>query len=229
MQVLDYFSTKFGYSEEMKHKLSKISSATIGRMISPEISKYSIRGISTTRPAKNLNKLIPIRVYFEWDTLEPGFFEADTVANCGMSTEGQYISTLTLTDVFSGWTENRALLNKAQRWVKEAVDDVKKKLPFQMKGLDSDNGSELKNTQLLGWCQENHVEFTRSRPYRKNDNCYVEQRTNAFSGCTVLTSISFPENVTKIDEGAFFGYNSLKHIEFGSLNVTLGMNALRNI
>ena len=176
---LDYFSTKFGYSEEMKHKLSKISSATIGRMISPEISKYSIRGISTTRPAKNLNKLIPIRVYFQWDTLEPGFFEADTVANCGMSTEGQYISTLTLTDVFSGWTENRALLNKAQRWVKEAVDDVKKKLPFQMKGLDSDNGSELKNTQLLGWCQENHVEFTRSRPYRKNDNCYVEQKNDS--------------------------------------------------
>lgn len=179
VQVLDYFSTKFGYSEEMKHKLSKILSATIGRMISPEISKYSIRGISTTRPAKNLNKLIPIRVYFEWDTLEPGFFEADTVANCGMSTEGQYISTLKLTDVFSGWTENRALLNKAQRWVKEAVDDVKKKLPFQMKGLDSDNGSELKNTQLLGWCQENHVEFTRSRPYRKNDNCYVEQKNDS--------------------------------------------------
>ena len=107
---LDYFSAKFGYSEEMKHKLSKISSATIGRMISPEISKYSIRGISTTRPAKNLNRLIPIRVYFEWDSLEPGFFEADTVANCGISTEGQYISTLTLTDVFSGWTANRALL-----------------------------------------------------------------------------------------------------------------------
>ena len=176
---LDYFADKFAYSNEMKVKLSKISSATIGRMIKSEIPKYSIRGISTTRPAKNLNKLIPIRVYFDWDSLKPGFFEADTVANCGMSTEGQYISTLTLTDVYSGWTENRALLNKAHRWVKEAVDDVKKKLPFQMKGLDSDNGTEFKNTQLLGWCQENHVEFTRSRPYKKNDNCYVEQKNDS--------------------------------------------------
>ena len=176
---LDYFADKFAYSNEMKVKLSKISSATIGRMIKSEIPKYSIRGISTTRPAKNLNKLIPIRVYFDWDSLKPGFFEADTVANCGMGTEGQYISTLTLTDVYSGWTENRALLNKAHRWVKEAVGDVKKKLPFQMKGLDSDNGTEFKNTQLLGWCQENHVEFTRSRPYKKNDNCYVEQKNDS--------------------------------------------------
>ncbi len=147
---LDYFAVKFGYDESLKTKLSRISSATIGRMIRSEIQKYSIRGISTTRPARNLNRLIPIRVYFEWDSMEPSFFEADTVANCGMSTEGQYISTLTLTDIFSGWTENRALLNKAQRWVKEAVEDIKKKLPFQMKGLDSDNGNELKNTQLLG-------------------------------------------------------------------------------
>lgn len=176
---LDYCAAKFGYSDEMKFKLSRISSATIGRMIKPEIAKHSIRGISATRPAKNLNRLIPIHVYFEWDSLEPGFFEADTVANCGMRAEGQYISTLTLTDIFSGWTENRALLNKAQRWVKEAVDDVRRKLPFQMKGLDSDNGSELKNTQLLGWCRENHVEFTRSRPYRKNDNCYVEQKNDS--------------------------------------------------
>ena len=176
---IDYCASKFGYSDLLKLKLSKISSATIGRMLKTEIPKYSIRGISTTRPAKNLNKLIPIRVYFEWNSLEPGFFEADTVANCGMSTEGQYISTLTLTDIYSGWTENRALLNKAQRWVKEAVEDIYIKLPFQMKGIDSDNGTELKNMQLLGWCQKNHVEFTRSRPYKKNDNCYVEQKNDS--------------------------------------------------
>ena len=176
---LDYLTVRFDYEEELKYKLSKISSATIGRMLKSEIPKYTIRGISTTKPAKNLNGLIPIRVYFDWDERQPGFFEVDTVANCGMSTEGQYISTLTLTDIYSGWTENRALLNKAQRWVKEAVDDVKKKLPFEMKGLDSDNGTEIKNTQLLGWCQTNHVEFTRSRPYKKNDNCFVEQKNDS--------------------------------------------------
>ncbi len=103
--------------------LNSISSATVGRILKPEIPKHSIRGISTTRPAKNLNKLIPIRTFFDWDERKPGFFEVDTVANCGISTQGQYICTLTLTDVHSGWTENRALLNKAHRWVKEAIEE----------------------------------------------------------------------------------------------------------
>ncbi len=176
---LDYLAEKFSYAEELKAKLGTVSSATIGRMIKPEIPRHSIRGISTTRPAKNLNKLIPIRAYFGWDERKPGFFEIDTVANCGMSTAGEYISTLTLTDVCSGWTENRALLNKAQRWVKEAVDDVRRKIPFAMKGIDSDNGSEFKNMQLISWCKENKVDFTRSRPYKKNDNCFVEQKNDS--------------------------------------------------
>lgn len=176
---IDYFARKFAYSEKLKAKLSVISSSTIGRMLKPEIARLAIHGISTTRPAKNLSSLIPVRTFFDWDERKPGFFEVDTVANCGMSTAGEYISTLTLTDVHSGWTENRAILNKAQRWVKEAVDDVKKRLPFQMKGLDSDNGSEFKNQQLLGWCADNHVEFTRSRPYKKNDNCFVEQKNDS--------------------------------------------------
>ena len=176
---IDYFARKFSYPEELKAKLTAVSSSTIGRMLKPEIARCAIRGISTTRPAKNLSSLIPIRTFFDWDERRPGFFEVDTVANCGISTAGEYISTLTLTDVHSGWTENRALLNKAQRWVKEAVDDVKRRLPFQMKGLDSDNGSEFKNQQLLGWCADNHVEFTRSRPYKKNDNCFVEQKNDS--------------------------------------------------
>ena len=176
---IDYFAQKFGYDEHLKALLSSISSATVGRILKPEIPKHSIRGISTTRPAKNLNKLIPIRTFFDWDERKPGFFEVDTVANCGISTQGQYICTLTLTDVHSGWTENRALLNKAHRWVKEAVADVKEKLPFQMKGIDSDNGSEFKNMQLLQWCKSNEVIFTRSRSHKKNDNCFVEQKNDS--------------------------------------------------
>ena len=176
---IDYFAQKFGYDEKLKALLSSISSATVGRILKPEIPKHSIRGISTTHPAKNLNKLIPIRTFFDWDERKPGFFEVDTVANCGVSTQGQYICTLTLTDVYSGWTENRALLNKAHRWVKEAVADVKEKLPFQMKGIDSDNGSEFKNTQLLQWCNTNNVIFTRSRSHKKNDNCFVEQKNDS--------------------------------------------------
>ena len=134
---IDYLAHKFGYTEQLKTKLARISSATVGRIIKPEIPKHSIRGIATTRPAKNLNKLIPIRTFFDWDERKPGFFESDTVAHCGTTTEGQYICTLTLTDVHSGWTENRALLNKAHRWVKEATEDVKIHLPFTMKGIDT--------------------------------------------------------------------------------------------
>lgn len=176
---IDYLSQRFDYDEELKGKLSQISSATIGRLLKTETTRGRMRGTSTTRPARNLNKLVPIRVYFDWDERQPGFFEIDTVASCGMSAEGQYISTLTLTDVYSGWTENRALLNRAQRWVREAVEDVRGRLPFEMKGLDGDNGGEIKNMQLLNWCQENHVEFTRSRPYKKNDNCFVEQKNDS--------------------------------------------------
>ena len=176
---IDYFAQKFSYTDELKDKLETVSSSTIGRMLKSEIAKCAIRGISTARPARNLGSLIPVRTFFDWDERKPGFFGVDTVANCGISTAGEYISTLTLTDMHSGWTENRALLNKAQRWVKEAVDGVKKRLPFQMKGLDSDNGSEFKNQQLLGWCAENYVEFTRSRPYKKNDNCFVEQKNDS--------------------------------------------------
>ena len=151
-------------------KLAKISSATVGRFLKPEIAKCSVKGISTTRPAKNLNQLIPIRTFFDWDERKPGFLELDTVAHCGTSTAGEYINTLTVTDIYSGWTENRALLNKAHRWVKEAIEDTKTKLPFVMKGLHSDNGGEFKNMQVLIWCQENGIEFSRSRPYKKNDN-----------------------------------------------------------
>ena len=167
---IDYFAKKFSYGQELKEKLRTVSESTIGRMLRGEIAKCAIRGISTTRPAKNLSSLIPVRTHFDWDERKPGFFEVDTVANCGMSTAGEYVCTLTMTDVHSGWTENRALLNKAQRWAKEAIADVKGSLPFPMKGIDSDNGSEFKNLQLLGWCAENGIQFTRSRPYKKNDS-----------------------------------------------------------
>lgn len=176
---IDYFAKKFSYGQELKEKLRTVSESTIGRMLRGEIAKCAIRGISTTRPAKNLSSLIPVRTHFDWDERKPGFFEVDTVANCGMSTAGEYVCTLTMTDVHSGWTENRALLNKAQRWAKEAIADVKGSLPFPMKGIDSDNGSEFKNLQLLGWCAENGIQFTRSRPYKKNDNCFAEEKNDS--------------------------------------------------
>ena len=216
---IDYLALKFGYDEQLKIKLSRISSATVGRILKSEIPKHSIRGISTTRPARNLNTLIPIRTFFAWNERIPGFLETDTVAHCGISTVGQYICTLTCTDIYSGWTENRALLNKAQRWVKEATEDVKIHLPFTMKGIDTDNGSEFKNIQLLHWCQQNHISFTRSRPYKKNDNCFVEQKNDSVVRRIVGYYRFEGEEARTVMAELYENYNKLVNFFFPSMKI----------
>jgi hypothetical protein len=123
-----------------------------------------------------LKNQTPIRVCFDRDERRPGCFEVDTVSHCGSRASGQFCQTLTLTDVGSGWTEESALLNNAHRWVKEAIQKTKEHLPFPMLGIDSDNGGEFINHQLYDYCVQNNIQFTRARPYRKNDNCFAEQK-----------------------------------------------------
>ncbi|MDR3275851.1 MAG: transposase family protein, partial [Treponema sp.] len=105
-----------------------------------------------------------------------GFFEIDTVHHCGERDAGEFCLTLDATDVASGWVELRPLLNKAQKWVMEALPDILSNTPFPLLGLDSDNGSEFINHALVSWCDSNRITFTRTRPYHKNDNCFVEQK-----------------------------------------------------
>ena len=175
---LEYLSSKeiFGITPEIKAKLATISSASADRKLRAIRKKTKIRGISTTRHTSNLNRLIPIRVFFDLDERKPGFFCADTVAHCGANSSGQFISTFTMTDIGSGWTELRALLNKAQKWIKDSLDDMESTLPFPIRGFHSDNGDEFKNYTIYEWCKTHNVEFTRSRPYKKNDNCFAEQK-----------------------------------------------------
>ena len=109
----------------------------------------------------------------------PGFFEIDTVSHDGGNASGEHIYTVTATDISVGWTEIRPVLNKAQRWVKESIEDIKNTIPYKMLGIDSDNGSEFKNYQLVKWCEDNEITFTRGRSYKKNDNCFVEQKNNS--------------------------------------------------
>jgi len=161
---------------ELRQKLLRMSSATIDRMLAPERRRLRVRGRSGTKPGSILKRQIPIRTFAEWDDRRPGFCEVDLVAHDGGSPYGEYCQTLNLTCVATGWTETRALPNKAQRWVHEAVDEIGQTLPFPLLGLDSDNGAEFINMQLFRYCTERGITFTRSRPYRKNDNCYVEQK-----------------------------------------------------
>jgi hypothetical protein len=159
-----------------KEKLLRISAASVDRLLQPERRKHQLRGRSHTKPGTLLKHQIPIRTFAEWDEAQPGFAEIDLVAHDGGLALGDFCQTLDLTDICTGWTETEAVPNKAQVWVFEAIQTIRQRLPFPLLGLDSDNGSEFVNKELLRYCQQERITFTRARPYRKNDNCYVEQK-----------------------------------------------------
>ena len=123
-----------------------------------------------------LKNSIPIRTFSEWKDSQPGYLEVDTVAHCGESTDGFYLSTLMAVDVASGWTEGSGVLGKTQEHVASAIHGLRKRFPFPILGLDSDNGSEFINEHLLHYCRRERLSFTRSRAYKKNDSCFIEQK-----------------------------------------------------
>jgi hypothetical protein len=163
-------------SDDVTDKLKRISASTTDRLLKKVKTKSPHKGKSTTKPGTLLKKDIPLRMGDEWDDAEPGFVEIDLVAHCGETTAGDYVNTLTVTDISSGWTETVAVLNKAQLHTFNGLKTVGARQPFPYKGIDSDNGSEFINAHLLNWCKQNKIVFTRSRPYKKNDNCHVEQK-----------------------------------------------------
>ena len=163
-------------SEEQRAKLCAISAASVDRLLAAERRRLTLRGRATTRPGSLLRNQIPVRTFAEWDQGRAGFVEVDLVAHDGGVARGEFAYSLDLTDVASGWTEVRAVRNRAQRWTFEALTAIAARLPFPLLGLDSDNGGEFINAQLVRYCTEHEISFTRSRPYRKNDNCYVEQK-----------------------------------------------------
>lgn len=168
-----------------RQMLFTISPATADRMLAPVRKRSAIKGRSTTKPGTLLKHQIPIRTFSEWNEQAPGFVEIDLVAHDGGLPGSDVIHTLDLTDVYTGWTETRALKTKAQRWVLEALADITQHLPFPIWGIDSDNGGEFINAELLRYCLERKITFTRSRPYRKNDSCFVEQKNYSIVRKTV--------------------------------------------
>jgi hypothetical protein len=123
-----------------------------------------------------LRSAIPIRTFTDWQENRPGFFEVDLVAHCGESPEGFFLNTLMAVDVATGWSEFMGIWGKGQQRVGTGIHYIRDRLPFPLLGLDSDNGSEFINQNLARWCLNEGIIFTRSRPYKKNDNCYVEQK-----------------------------------------------------
>jgi hypothetical protein len=171
-------------SKDTKELLLKISSASIDRCLRP-IRIQTPHGLSTTKPGSLLKSLIPIRTFTEWDEQRPGFLEIDLVAHCGSTTEGQFLCTLTCTDLCTGWTEVIGLLHRSQEAVSEAIHRMRQRLPFSLLGIDSDNGGEFTlapgasagvNDLLYRYCLAEQITFTRSRPDQKNDQAHVEQK-----------------------------------------------------
>jgi len=175
---LPFYQTAYkALSPETHEKLLSISAATIDRVLKPVRVTYGRKGLSGTRPGTLLKNQIPIRTDF-WDVTQPGFMEADTVAHCGDSLAGSFVWSLTMTDILTTWTENRATWNKGAEGVLKQIKDIETKLPFDMQGFDCDNGSEFLNWHLLRYFTDHPsvTSFTRSRPYKKNDNAHVEQK-----------------------------------------------------
>jgi hypothetical protein len=162
-------------SAQTKELLLKISSASIDRCLR-SVRIQSPHGLGTTKPGNLLKKLIPVRTFTEWDEERPGFLEIDLVAHCGNTTEGQYLNTLTCTDLCTGWTDVTAVLHRSQEAVSAAIQRMRQRLPFPLLGIDSDNGGEFINDSLYRYCLDEHITFTRSRPYQKNDQAHVEQK-----------------------------------------------------
>lgn len=166
-------------SDPVRTQLLAISPATADRLLHQARKTGQPRGLSTTKAGTLLKHQIPIRTFADWDVVTPGFVEADLVAHCGDGTYGTYLSTLVVTDVATGWVECQALLYRSSDQVIQGITRARHLIPFPLLGIDTDNGSEFITNELISYCAEAEISFTRGRAYHKNDQCYVEQKNGA--------------------------------------------------
>jgi hypothetical protein len=152
-----------------------MSPATIDRALAASRDGLPKRGLSTRRPGTLLKHQVAIKTFADWTETQAGFVAVDLVAHCGWTGAGSFVYTLTLVDVATGWVSCAGLRDKRAETVLAALRRLQRGLPFTILGLDSDSGSEFLNTALVDYCANQHITFTRGRPYRKNDGCFVEQ------------------------------------------------------
>jgi hypothetical protein len=157
-------------------KLLQISAASIDRLLKDERAKRRLKGIAHTKPSSLLKSSIPIVISSELPVERPGTYQIDLVGHDGGNPNGQFAFSLNAVELFSGWVEPRILLNKAQRWCKQAVQSIHIGSPIPLRGLHSDNDSAFLNEPLQSWCTSQGIPYSRSRPYHSNDTCYVEQK-----------------------------------------------------
>lgn len=163
---------------EVRRRLLTMSAATMDRLLKPvrEAGKQGRRRSGINTP---LRRSIAVRTFSDWNDPPPGFFEMDMVAHCGKSVAGSHAHSLVLTDIASGWTEAAAMVVREQTLITVNVEGIRVKLPFPMLGLDVDNDSAFINETVVDYCKERKIELTRSRPYKKNDQAWVEQKNGS--------------------------------------------------
>jgi hypothetical protein len=161
--------------QETEKQLLAISARQMDRRLAGRKREQKRRIYGRTKPGTLLKHHIPVKTD-SWDVKTPGFAEIDLVSHSGDSAEGEFAHTLNLTDIHSGWTESRAVLGKSEMSVQAVLEEIRAGLPFPLLGVDSDNGSEFINWHLKRWCDQKHIQLTRGRPYKKDDNAHIEQK-----------------------------------------------------
>ena len=172
---LGWIRQEWALSREEERQLLAMSAATIDRRLAAYKLKASRRIFGKTKPGRWLSRTIPIQTE-SWDVPEPGWVEIDTVSHSGPFAEGLFAYSVNETDLSSGWVECRAVLGKGSAEVKAAIAEMRENMPFELKGLDSDNGEEFINWHLDNYCRSTGVKRFRSRPYKKNDQAHIEQK-----------------------------------------------------
>jgi transposase InsO family protein len=172
---LVWIRLRFALTAEQERQLLAISARQMDRRLQPHKLELKRRLYGRTKPGTLLKHQVPIRTE-HWDVTTPGYVEIDLVSHSGSHAQGDFIYSLNITDIFTGWTTTRAVMGKGQRGVVAALDAMAVELPFALQAIDSDNGSEFLNAHLIRYCKQHNLKFTRSRPYKKDDKAHIEQK-----------------------------------------------------
>jgi hypothetical protein len=172
---LPWARRRWRLSATVCQQLRRISARQIDRRLAPTKRQLQTRRYGRTKPGTLLKHHIPLKTD-HWDVTVPGFTELDLVAHAGHRADGEFAHSLNLTDIHTTWVETRAVLGRGEARVQTALDEIRQTLPFRLRGIDSDNGSEFINDHLYRYCQAQEIQFTRGRPYKKDDNAHIEQK-----------------------------------------------------
>jgi hypothetical protein len=172
---LPWVKKHFSLTPRLERQLLEISPRQMDRRLREQKQRAGRRLYGRTKPGSLLKHQVRIKTD-RWDVACPGYAEVDLVSHSGNSATGEFAHTLNLVDIHTTWTESLAVLGKAQLRVQQGLAEIRRALPFPLQGIDSDNGSEFINFHLVGYCKAEGIQFTRGRPYKKDDNAHVEQK-----------------------------------------------------